>query len=52
MVFYDDGFGVFVVCVWWLLYWLGKCDGVYFFDGGLVVWKVVGLVLINGESSF
>lgn len=46
VVVYDVGDGsMVVVWLWWLLWLIGYC-WVVVFDGGLVVWQVVGLVLI------
>ncbi|WP_449124174.1 sulfurtransferase [Pseudomonas viridiflava] len=45
IVLYDDGPGMYAARAWWLLAWLGKCEGVYLLDGGLKAWHAAGLPL-------
>lgn len=44
IVVYDVDWSMIVVCVWWVLKWVGLLD-VRVLDGGLLVWLVVGLFI-------
>lgn len=44
---FDDKGGVFVLCLWWMLCWVGYVV-VVVFDGGLLVWIVVGYLFVFG----